>query len=32
MPDQAEYVINELLQIAKDGNVKSVKEYIGVRE
>ena len=32
MPDHAEYVINELLQIAKDGNVKSVKEYIGVRE
>jgi hypothetical protein len=32
MPDHAEYVINELLQIAKDGNVKLVKEYIGVRE
>lgn len=32
MPDQAEYVIDELVQIAKDGKVKSVKEYIGVRE
>lgn len=32
MPDQAEYTINELIQIAKDGKVKSIKEYIGVRE
>ena len=32
MPDQAEYTIDELIQIAKDGKVKSVKEYIGVRE
>jgi pyruvate ferredoxin oxidoreductase alpha subunit len=32
MPDQAEYVVNELVQIAQDGKVKFVKEYIGVRE
>ncbi|MGO9377726.1 MAG: pyruvate ferredoxin oxidoreductase [Dissulfurispiraceae bacterium] len=32
MPEQAEYVLDELVQIAKDGRVKSVKEYIGVRE
>jgi pyruvate ferredoxin oxidoreductase alpha subunit len=32
MPDQAEYVINELVQIVQSGTVKSVKEYIGVRE
>ncbi|HMK44081.1 MAG TPA: pyruvate ferredoxin oxidoreductase [Dissulfurispiraceae bacterium] len=32
MPNQAEYTINELIQIAKDGKVPSIKEYIGVRE
>jgi pyruvate ferredoxin oxidoreductase alpha subunit len=32
MPDQAEYVINELVQIVQNGKVKNVKEYIGVRE
>ncbi|HTZ17326.1 MAG TPA: pyruvate ferredoxin oxidoreductase [Dissulfurispiraceae bacterium] len=32
MPDQAEYVLNELVGIAKGGSVKSFKEYIGVRE
>jgi pyruvate ferredoxin oxidoreductase alpha subunit len=31
MPDQVEYVVNELASIAKDGKVKAVKEYIGVR-
>jgi pyruvate ferredoxin oxidoreductase alpha subunit len=32
MPDQAEYVLNELTELAKGGKVKSFKEYIGVRE
>jgi pyruvate ferredoxin oxidoreductase alpha subunit len=32
MPDQAEKTLDELIQIARDGKVKSVKEYIGVRE
>jgi len=32
MPEQAEYVLNELVQLAKGGEVKSFKEYIGVRE
>jgi pyruvate ferredoxin oxidoreductase alpha subunit len=32
MPVQAECVINELVQMAQDGKVKFVKEYIGVRE
>jgi pyruvate ferredoxin oxidoreductase alpha subunit len=32
MPDQAEYVLNELLELAKGGKVKAIKEYIGVRE
>ena len=32
MPEQAEYVVNELSGIAKGGKVKSFKEYIGVRE
>jgi|WetSurMetagenome_2_1015567.scaffolds.fasta_scaffold00488_15 pyruvate ferredoxin oxidoreductase alpha subunit len=32
MPDQAEYVLNELVNIAGGGKVKAVKEYIGVRE
>lgn len=32
LPDQAEYVIDELIKIAKSGKVKTVKEYIGVRE
>ncbi|MBI5057491.1 MAG: pyruvate ferredoxin oxidoreductase [Nitrospirae bacterium] len=32
MPDQAELVLNELVEILKSGKVKTVKEYIGVRE
>jgi pyruvate ferredoxin oxidoreductase alpha subunit len=32
LPDQAEYVIDELIKIAKTGKVKTIKEYIGVRE
>jgi pyruvate ferredoxin oxidoreductase alpha subunit len=32
LPDQAEYVIDELIEIAKTGKAKTVKEYIGVRE
>lgn len=32
LPDQAEGVIDELIEIAKTGKVKTVKEYIGVRE
>ncbi|MBI4848489.1 MAG: pyruvate ferredoxin oxidoreductase [Nitrospirae bacterium] len=32
MPDQAELVLNELVEIIKTGKVKTVKEYIGVRE
>ena len=32
MPDQVEYVLDELIEIAKNGTVKTVKEYIGVRE
>ena len=32
MPDQAEYTFNELIDLAKGGKVKAVKEYIGVRE
>jgi pyruvate ferredoxin oxidoreductase alpha subunit len=32
MPDQAEYTFNELVDLAKGGKVKAVKEYIGVRE
>ncbi|MBI5664542.1 MAG: pyruvate ferredoxin oxidoreductase [Nitrospirae bacterium] len=32
LPDQAEYVIDELVKIAKSGKVKTIKEYIGVKE
>ena len=32
MPDQAEYVLDELVEIAKNGDVRTVKEYIGVKE
>jgi pyruvate ferredoxin oxidoreductase alpha subunit len=32
MPDQAEQVLNELVELAKGGKVKAIKEYIGVRE
>jgi pyruvate ferredoxin oxidoreductase alpha subunit len=32
MPEQAEQVLNELSEIAKTGKIKTVKEYIGVRE
>jgi pyruvate ferredoxin oxidoreductase alpha subunit len=32
MPDQAEYTLNELVDLAKGGKVKALKEYIGVRE
>ena len=31
MPEQAEYVLDELMLIAQGGQVKSAKEYIGVR-
>lgn len=32
LPEHAEYAINELVEIAKTGKVKTLKEYIGVRE
>lgn len=32
MPSQAEYALNDLLEIVKTGKVKNPKEYIGVRE
>jgi pyruvate ferredoxin oxidoreductase alpha subunit len=32
MPEHAELVLNELVEVAKTGTVKSYKEYIGVRE
>jgi pyruvate ferredoxin oxidoreductase alpha subunit len=32
LPEHAEIVLNELIDIAETGNVKSYKEYIGVRE
>ncbi len=32
LPEHAELVLNELAEIKKTGKVKSVKEYIGVRE
>ncbi len=32
LPDQAEQVIDELVKIVKSGKVKTVKEYIGVKE
>ena len=32
MPDQAEYTLNQLAEIAKGGKAGAIKEYIGVRE
>jgi pyruvate ferredoxin oxidoreductase alpha subunit len=32
LPDQAEYVIDELIKVAETGIVENIKEYIGVRE
>lgn len=32
LPEHAEFVLNELVDILKTGAVKSLKEYIGVRE
>lgn len=32
MPSHAELVINEMLEIAKTGKIRTFKEYIGVRE
>ncbi len=32
MPEHAEQVLNELIEINKTGKIKTVKEYIGVRE
>lgn len=32
MPEHAEIVLNELVEIAKTGKVKTYKDYIGVRE
>jgi len=32
LPDQAEKVIDELIEIAETGQIETVKEYIGVRE
>ena len=32
MPEHAEFVLDELVDIAKTGTVKNYKEYIGVRE
>ncbi len=32
MPDQAEKVLDELVEIAETGKIKTIKEYIGVRE
>jgi len=32
MPEHAEQVLNELTEIASTGKIKTVKEYIGVRE
>jgi pyruvate ferredoxin oxidoreductase alpha subunit len=32
LPDQAEYVIDELIKVAETGKVETIKEYIGVRE
>jgi pyruvate ferredoxin oxidoreductase alpha subunit len=32
LPDQAEYVIDELIKVAETGKVENIKEYIGVRE
>jgi pyruvate ferredoxin oxidoreductase alpha subunit len=32
LPEHAELVLNELVEIAKTGTVRSYKEYIGVRE
>ncbi|TAN42863.1 MAG: pyruvate ferredoxin oxidoreductase [Nitrospirae bacterium] len=32
MPDQAEYVLSDLVETAKSGKIKNIREYIGVRE
>lgn len=32
LPEHAEYVLNELVEISETGKVKTFKEYIGVRE
>lgn len=32
LPGHAEQVMNELIEIAKTGKIKTIKEYIGVRE
>ena len=32
LPEHAEYVLDELVGIAKSAKVKAIKEYIGVRE
>jgi pyruvate ferredoxin oxidoreductase alpha subunit len=32
LPDQAEQVLDELVQLTESGKVETVKEYIGVRE
>ena len=32
LPEQAEYVIDELIKVAETGKVETIKEYIGVRE
>ncbi len=32
LPDQAEHVLDELIQVAETGKVETIKEYIGVRE
>ncbi|MEW6715590.1 MAG: pyruvate ferredoxin oxidoreductase, partial [Nitrospirota bacterium] len=31
LPDQAEQVLNELIEIAETGNIRITKEYIGLR-
>lgn len=32
MPEQAEYVLSDLVETAKSGKIKNIREYIGVRE
>lgn len=32
MPDQAEGVLDELIEISKNGKVKTIKEYIGLKD
>ncbi|MBF0327800.1 MAG: pyruvate ferredoxin oxidoreductase [Nitrospirae bacterium] len=32
MPEQAEYVLSDLVETAKSGKIKTIREYIGVRE